>query len=118
MPFWVGHGASVPAFVGAGTLFFAVSCSGSTAETLEAAAQAVARGATVVAVGGESGGALARLADDAGVAWCPVQPSGPRARAALGSAMVPLLVALGTGRPGARLRRHGDGGRVVVGPPA
>jgi glucose/mannose-6-phosphate isomerase len=94
VPFWVGHGADVPAFVGAGTLVFAVSCSGGTAETLAAAAEAVARGATVVAVGGAADGALARLADDAGVPWCPVAPSGPRARAALGSAMVPLLVAL------------------------
>ena len=80
VPFWVGHGAGVPAFVGPGTLVFAVSCSGGTAETLEATAAAVARGATVVAVGGAADGALARLADDAGVPWCPVAPSGPRAR--------------------------------------
>ncbi len=109
VPFWRGEGSGVPAFVGTDTLVFAVSSSGGTAETLEAAAVAVDRGATVVAVGGEPGGALARLADDAGLPWCPVHGVGAGdagkaggaggesrapARAALGAATVPLLVAL------------------------
>jgi glucose/mannose-6-phosphate isomerase len=100
VPFWRGDGSAVPAFVGADTLVLAVSSSGGTAETLDAAAEAVDRGATVVAVGGEPEGALARLADDAGFPWCPVRAGGAvaeshaAARAALGAATVPLLVAL------------------------
>ena len=97
IPFWRGEGSGVPAFVGADTLVFAVSSSGGTAETMNAAAVAVDRGATVVAVGGEPEGALARLADDAGFPWCPVRAgdeSRSTARVALGAATVPLLVAL------------------------
>ena len=103
VPFWVGHGSAVPAFVGADTLVLAVSSSGGTAETLTAAEKAVERGATVVAVGGGPNDALAALAADAGLAWCPT-PMGPvpragrgggsTARAALGATTVPLLVAL------------------------
>ena len=100
LPFWVGLGSAVPAFVDADSLVLAVSSSGGTAETLSAAAEAAERGATVVAVGGDAGGALASLADHAGLLWCPVFPSvasGQRrsaARAALGATTVPLLVAL------------------------
>ncbi|HEX4434246.1 MAG TPA: SIS domain-containing protein [Acidimicrobiales bacterium] len=94
LPMWVGHGSALPPFVGPGTLVLAVSSSGGTAETLLAAEKAVARGATVVAVGGEAGGALERLAADAGLPWCPVAPGGPAARSALGATTVPLLVAL------------------------
>ena len=94
VPFWVGHGSEVPAFVGADTLVFAVSSSGGTAETLGAAAEAVARGATVVAVGGQAAGALARLADEAGLAVVPGIRRRRAPRAALGATTVPLLVAL------------------------
>ena len=91
VPLWVGHGAEVPAFVGADTLVLAVSC-GEGTDVTAAAHEAVARGARVVAVG--SDGALERLAADAGLPWCEVSPGGPAARAALGAATVPLLVAL------------------------
>ena len=103
VPFWVGHGSAVPAFVGADTLVLAVSSSGGTAETLTTAEKAVERGATVVAVGGEPNGALAALAADAGLPWCPTPVrskrgpgggDGSTARAALGATTVPLLVAL------------------------
>ena len=103
VPLWVGHGSAVPAFVGADTLVLAVSSSGGTAETLTAAEKAVERGATVVAVGGEPNGALAALAADAGLPWCPTPGrsrntpgggGGSTARAALGATTVPLLVAL------------------------
>ncbi len=94
VPFWIGHGTTVPAFVDGATLVLAVSCSGATEQTLAAAEEAAARGATVMAVGGDAGGALARRASDTGFAWCPVAPSGPTARTALGAATVPLLVAL------------------------
>jgi glucose/mannose-6-phosphate isomerase len=92
VPFWVGGGSAVPGFVGPDTLVLAVSPSGRSAETLVAAEKAVALGATVVTVGGASGGALATLAHDAGLPWCPVQASVPRA--ALGATTVTLLVAL------------------------
>lgn len=51
---------SPPAFVGPGTLVFAVSFSGQTEETLEAAQAALRRGARLIAVTG--GGRLAELA--------------------------------------------------------
>jgi glucose/mannose-6-phosphate isomerase len=79
----------VPRFVGSGTLFFAMSYSGGTEETLEATGSALAAGAHVVAVG--SGGELARLASDAGapVFGCP---PGFMPRAALGHLATPLFV--------------------------
>jgi glucose/mannose-6-phosphate isomerase len=102
VPFWRGEGTAVPAFVGADTLVFAVSSSGGTAETLDAAAEALDLGATVVAVGGGPGEALARLDGGAGFHWCPVHVNGAgdggesrsTARVALGAATVPLLVAM------------------------
>jgi glucose/mannose-6-phosphate isomerase len=94
VPFWVGRGSALPAFVDTSTLVFAVTTSGDTEETLTAAEKAIERGARVVAIGGEPGGALARLADGAGLPWCPVAPGGAVARAALGATTVSLLVAL------------------------
>ena len=78
-----------PRFVGPGTLFFAMSYSGGTEETLAAAAAALSAGAQVVAVC--SGGELARLAGDAGapVFGCP---PGFMPRAALGHLATPLFV--------------------------
>ena len=79
----------IPRFVGPGTLVFAVSYSGGTEETLEAAAAALAAGARVVAVC--SGGELATLAAGAGapVISCP---GGFMPRAALGHLATPLFV--------------------------
>ena len=96
VPFWFGTGSAVPAFVGPDTLVLAVSSSGRTAETLVAAEKAVERGATVVAVGGDAGGALARLAGDAGLPWCPSRSGAAvmPARSALGGTTVAVLVAL------------------------
>jgi glucose/mannose-6-phosphate isomerase len=78
-----------PRFVGPGTLFFAMSYSGGTEETLGATADALAAGAQVVAVC--SGGELARLAAKAGapVIGCP---PGFMPRAALGHLATPLFV--------------------------
>jgi glucose/mannose-6-phosphate isomerase len=79
----------IPRFVGPGTLFFAMSYSGGTEETLEAAAAALAAGAQVVAVC--SGGELASVAGKAGapVIGCP---PGFMPRAALGHLATPLFV--------------------------
>jgi glucose/mannose-6-phosphate isomerase len=94
VPFWVGRGSALPAFVDTSTLVLAVTTSGDTEETLTAAEKAIERGARVVAIGGEPEGALARLADGAGRPWCPVAPGGAVARVALGATTVSLLVAL------------------------
>ena len=79
----------VPRFVGPGTLFFAMSYSGGTEETLEATSAALAAGAQVVAIC--SGGKLAALAGEAGapVISCP---PGFMPRAALGHLATPLFV--------------------------
>ncbi len=90
VPFWVGHGSDVPAFVDDHTLVLAVSGTDGTEVTVPAET-CVERGAYVVAVGG--GDRLARLAA-AGLPWCPLPATGPGARGALGAATVPLLVAL------------------------
>ena len=111
-------GPPVPAFVGADTLVFAVSCSGGTAETLAAAAEAVAAGRTVVAVGGGPVEPLARLAGEAGL---PVVPGAPGRRGAraprLGAATVPLLVALARAGLVPDSHRRGRRGGRGVGPP-
>ena len=60
VPIWADKGYEPPAFVGPGTLAFAVSYSGDTEETRSAAAAAAERGAHVVVVSG--GGALAEMA--------------------------------------------------------
>jgi glucose/mannose-6-phosphate isomerase len=93
-PFWIGAGSAVPAFVDPGTLVLAVSPSGDTAETLVAAEKAIERGATVVGIGGDSHGPLARLVKDAALPWCPTGAGARPARAALGATTVTLLVAL------------------------
>ncbi len=94
VPFWVGGAAELPAFVGPGTLFFAVSSSGATAETTTAAAEAARRGAAVVAVGGGADSLLARVAAEAGAPWCPLGDVGPRTVLGLAATLVPVLAAL------------------------
>jgi glucose/mannose-6-phosphate isomerase len=91
VPVVVSKGYEVPSFVGAGTLCFAVSCSGNTEETLEAAQEAVAAGARLVVL--SSGGQLAALAA-AHAAPHIALPEIPMPRAAVGSVSVPALVVL------------------------
>ncbi len=81
-----------PDYVGPGSLVFAMSFSGDTEETLEAAAQAFEAGAALVAVA--SGGELVRLADEWRVPVVPVPAELPQPRAALGAMVVPPLVVL------------------------
>jgi len=83
---------TLPAFVGEGSLVFAVSFSGDTEETVEAAAEAAAQGAHVVAV--TSGGELARLAEGWGAPVIAVPGSIPQPRAGLGAMAIPPLLAL------------------------
>ncbi|HLG93031.1 MAG TPA: SIS domain-containing protein, partial [Acidimicrobiales bacterium] len=81
-----------PAFVGRGTLVFAVSFSGDTEETVEAAMEAESDGAAVVVI--TRGGELARLARSWGAPMVEVPPSIPVPRAALAAMAVPALVVL------------------------
>jgi glucose/mannose-6-phosphate isomerase len=81
-----------PAFVGRSSLVFAVSFSGDTEETVEAAIEAEAQGANIVVVTG--GGELAKLATAWGAPTVDVPAAIPVPRAALGAMAVPLLVVL------------------------
>src|SRR5688500_4812682 len=82
----------LPAFVGDGSLVFAISCSGDTEETLEAATEAAMQGAKIVAVTG--GGGLQELAEGWNAPVVPVPTSIPQPRAALGAMAIPPLVVL------------------------
>jgi glucose/mannose-6-phosphate isomerase len=89
VPIVVAKGYAPPTFVSPGTLAFAVSFSGDTEETLEAAAAAYAAGAQVVAV--SSGGQLAELAAEWGSPHVPLPTDIPMPRAGLGAMAVPML---------------------------
>jgi glucose/mannose-6-phosphate isomerase len=80
-----------PAFVGPGTLAFAVSYSGDTEETVSMANAAVDCGAHLVAV--SRGGELATIAERVGALHLPA-PDGYLPRAAIGALVAPLLVTL------------------------
>ena len=82
----------LPAFVGDGSLVIAISFSGNTEETLEAATEAAMQGAKMVAV--TSGGDLADLANGWGAPVVPVPSNIPQPRAALGAMAIPPLVVL------------------------
>ncbi len=82
---------SLPSFVDSSTLVFAVSFSGQTEETLEAAETAVRKGARLIAVSG--GGRLAELAVANRAPVFPIMPGLPQPRVAVAATAAPLLVA-------------------------
>jgi glucose/mannose-6-phosphate isomerase len=92
VPVVVVKSYALPDFVGAGSLVFAVSFSGDTEETVEAAGEAASAGASLVAV--TSGGELGKLAEEWGAPTVRVPGSIPQPRAALGAMAVPPLVVL------------------------
>ena len=92
VPVTVVKGYQPPDYVGTGSLVFAVSFSGDTEETLEAAAGAFEAGASLVVVAG--GGALVSLAGEWDVPVVPVPAGIPQPRAALGALAIPPLVLL------------------------
>ncbi len=92
VPVTVVKGYTAPDFITTGTLVFAMSFSGDTEETIEAAAQAYESGASLVVVA--SGGELVNLAGEWDVPVVPVPASIPQPRAALGAMAVPPLVVL------------------------
>ena len=110
VPVVVHRGFGLPGWVGATDLVAAVSCSGTTEETLSAAEEAVRRGSRLLTVGA-AGTALAAVAEQ-GRAPHVVVPSGRQPRAALWELTGPLLVtadALGLGKlPSSSFERAAD----------
>jgi glucose/mannose-6-phosphate isomerase len=92
VPVTVVKGYEPPDYVGTGSLVFAMSFSGDTEETLEAAAASYEAGASLIVVAG--GGALAELAGEWEVPLVPVPAGIPQPRAALGAMAIPPLVLL------------------------
>lgn len=92
VPVLVFRGYSVPAFVGEGSLVFAISFSGQTEETIEAVTEAALSGAKVVAI--TCGGELARLAEAWEAPLVRICMGIPQPRAALGALAVPALAVL------------------------
>ncbi len=80
----------LPGFVGPRTMVFAVSCSGDTEETCEAATEAAHAGARLAVV--SQGGQLAALAGEWGVPHVPVAAAVLMPRSGIGALSVPLLV--------------------------
>jgi glucose/mannose-6-phosphate isomerase len=92
VPIVVVKGYEPPDYVGPGSLVFAISFSGNTEETIEAATGAFEAGASLVVVAG--GGQLVQLASEWEVPVVPVPTHIPQPRAALGAMAIPPLVAL------------------------
>ncbi|HUY86044.1 MAG TPA: SIS domain-containing protein, partial [Acidimicrobiales bacterium] len=92
VPVVVSKSYGVPAFVGEGTLVFAVSFSGNTEETLEAVSEAHEDGARIIAV--TSGGELSKLANEWSIPLLEVPAEIPQPRAAIGAVSIPPLVVL------------------------
>jgi glucose/mannose-6-phosphate isomerase len=92
VPVVVAKSYELPAFVGDGTLVFAVSFSGDTEETVEATSEAAVQGAKVVIVSG--GGELTRLGDAWGAPMVSVPEDIPQPRAGVGALAIPPLLVL------------------------
>jgi glucose/mannose-6-phosphate isomerase len=91
VPITVVKGYESPSFVGDGTLCIAISYSGNTEETVEAAQEAAAAGARMVIL--SRGGELGRLA----AAWDALHlplPDIPMPRAGIGAVSIPPLLVL------------------------
>jgi glucose/mannose-6-phosphate isomerase len=84
------HDYRLPGWVGAADLVIAVSCSGTTEETLSATEEAVRRGCPLLAVGG-AGSPLAQIAEQARAPFIPVEPAG-MPRFTLWGLTVPLMI--------------------------
>lgn len=91
VPVTVVKGYEAPPSIGEGTLCFAISYSGDTEETVEAALAAAAAGARMVVL--STGGALGELARSWGAPHI-VLPECPMPRAGIGSVSIPPLVVL------------------------
>lgn len=92
VPVVVVKGYEPPSYVDDRTLVFAMSFSGDTEETIDAASTAAAAGGRVIAI--TQGGELRDLASSWTAPVVPVPHAIPAARAALGALAVPPLVVL------------------------
>jgi len=91
VPVTVVKGYEAPSSVGDGTLCFAISYSGDTEETVEAAQAAAAAGARMVVL--STGGELGALASSWGAPHIQL-PECPMPRAGVGSVTIPPLIVL------------------------
>lgn len=91
VPVTVAKGYEAPSFVDESTLCFAISYSGDTEETVEAAQAAAVAGARMVVL--STGGQLAALARSWDAAHVPL-PECPMPRAGIGSVSIPPLLVL------------------------
>jgi glucose/mannose-6-phosphate isomerase len=92
VPVVVAKGYDAPSFIDPTTLVFALSFSGDTEETLQAAEEAQAFGARVISV--SRGGQLADRAEEWGTPHIEIPGGIPQPRAGLGALVVPPLVVL------------------------
>lgn len=92
VPVVVHKGYGIPNFISESSLVFALSFSGDTEETIEAATEAAVSGGRLVCV--SRGGELGRLAESWGVPHVPIADGIPMPRAGLGAVAVPPLVVL------------------------
>ena len=92
VPVIVSKSYELPAFVSESSLVFAVSFSGDTEETVEAASAAAVEGAHLVVI--TRGGELGRLAESWGVPSIPVPTEIPVPRAGLGAVATPAFIVL------------------------
>src|SRR5262245_60266575 len=92
VPISISKDYELPGYVGERTLVFAISFSGNSEETVEAATEANALGAFVIPV--TAGGELARLAGEWGRPTLQIPPGIPMPRAGLGALAVPPLLVL------------------------
>jgi glucose/mannose-6-phosphate isomerase len=92
VPVIVSKSYECPAFVGPDSLVIALSASGNTEETVQAATDAAVAGAHMVAITG--GGQLGGLATTWGSLVIPVPAGIPQPRAALGAMAMPALAVL------------------------
>src|SRR3989339_832692 len=90
-PVFVNRSYYSPAFVDKETVFFAISYSGNTEETLGATKEAAKRGAKIICI--TSGGALKKLAEQHGFPFYLI-PAGFQPRAALPYLLAPILNAV------------------------
>lgn len=91
VPLYVNRDYQLPAFADRGTLFFALSYSGNTEETLSAVKEAAMRGAKIICAA--SGGKLKEVAEKNGYPLFLI-PAGYQPRAALPYLLAPVLVSL------------------------
>jgi glucose/mannose-6-phosphate isomerase len=91
VPIVTHRGYGLPAWVGAGDLVVAVSCSGSTEETLSALEEAVRRGCPLLVVGAD-GSPVQALGQRGRAVFVPVT-QGRQPRASVWSLSTPLLLA-------------------------